>query len=78
MRNTEQQWYRKASAELKSRGYGNVSRAIMEQWLYSGHCSQDDYDLYIDLWVADQSKMSVSSSAAAYAADRLMAKFSLG
>jgi len=75
---TEDQFIKQGLAELRKRGYGNVSRAVMGDWLHNGYCSQDDYDLYIDVWMANVVRLSVSEQASQAAADRLMAKFSLG
>ena len=70
--------YAKGLKELKKRGYAHVSRNTMEQWLYSGRCSQDDYDLYIDVWMASGNKMSVLDSDMRLATERLAAHFKMG
>ena len=74
----EQKYIDRAIKELKKRGYGNVSLNIMTDWLHNGYCSQEDYDLYYDVWASAVVRFSLTDSDQRLATERLMAKFSMG
>ncbi len=74
----EERYIKKAMAELKKRGIANVSLKVMTDWLHNGYCSQEDYDLFYDVWASSVVRYSLSNQAQQYAAERLAAHFSMG
>ena len=64
-----------AMAELTKRGYSNVSYNVMTDYLHNGYCSQDDYDLYTDVWSSVIIRYSLADWQQLNAAKRLEKRF---
>ena len=65
----------KGVAELKSKGIATYSLQLAKDRLYQGFMSQDDYDLFFDVWMASSFKYSVPEMARNAAYNRLIERY---
>jgi len=62
-------------AELRRRGLGSLTYSLAQTYLYNGTIGQDDFDLFVDVWLASPHTMTPTESCKKLANKRLEEKF---